>query len=417
MKRRRVALRLAIAALSAAVALGAAELALQAASHLSPRLAYRLERTHPRHLPDARLGHRPHPYYPDHDDRGFRNASVPSRTCLLALGDSMTYGHKVRRREAWPQVLAASAEIAVYNMAYGGWGPAHARLLLPDGLALRPRLVIYGLYTGNDLWDAYHLTYGLEELTGLRGSDPGLGAELAALPEPGFAPLPMVAERGPEHAAPRAWMAQHSALYGLLRSAKRGWAARRDRRRDPYFAHDWDAVLAAIEKNDRFTVFEHEGLRTVFTAGQRRFAVDRGDPRIAEGSRLAVELLAEMASGSADAGAGFAVLLIPTKEQVFCPEVERGREPELDRLCDLEAELLGDLAAELGSRRVPVIDALPALRQALVAGESPYPISANGHPNARGQRALAQAVSEALAARLPGALAGCREVRAAREAQ
>ena len=39
-------------------------------------------------IPDARLGSRPNPEYPEHDSKGFRNPSVPNLAEIVALGDS-----------------------------------------------------------------------------------------------------------------------------------------------------------------------------------------------------------------------------------------------------------------------------------------------------------------------------------------
>jgi lysophospholipase L1-like esterase len=42
------------------------------------------------------------------------------------------------------------------------------------------------------------------------------------------------------------------------------------------------------------------------------------------------------------------------------------------------------------------VDALPALRACLSRGESPYAISADGHPNAVGHRAIAEELAREL---------------------
>jgi hypothetical protein len=386
--------KLALLVAAATAALAVAEVGLGIAASRSPALRYLLAREQIRLLPDERLGHRPHPHYPDHDQRGFRNDSVPRHPpCLVALGDSQTYGHHVQRDEAWPQAVTRIAGISSYNMAFGGWGPGQALYLLDQALAMEPRIVAYGLYTGNDLYDSFHAAYGLGTLAHLATTDQARHRRLALAPPPDFDQfLPGREPRLERHGAGRAWLARRSQLYGLLRAARRARLERGRRASDPFGSDDWQAVRAVTGDRERFFPVDRPPVRTVFTPAWRTLALDRGDDAIAEGYRVTVDALDEMRRRVSSRSARFVVVLIPTKETVYAPWVAAGEDPRYDRLTRLEQAVIEDLERDLARRGVEVIDVLPALRRSVETGEAPYRISADGHKSHAGHRHVAEAV-------------------------
>lgn len=386
--------KLGLFAASVLGALALAEVGLGIAATRSPTLRYMLSREQVRLLPDDRLGHRPHPLYPDHDEQGFRNESVPADPpCLVALGDSQTYGHHVRRDEAWPQVVARSGGIASYNMAFGGWGPGQALLQLDQALDLGPSFVVYGLYTGNDLFDAFHAVYRLRAAPHLATTDPARHRRFALSPAPDFTRF--VPRREPpreRHGAVRSSLARRSRLYGLLRAAKRARFERSRRASDPFDAEDWQRVREVTGDRQLFFAVDRPPVRTVFTPAWRTLALDRADATIAEGYRITVDALAEMNRRASSRSVRFVVVLIPTKETVYARWVGAGEDPLYDRLTQLDLAVIEDLRRDLARRGVAVIDALPALRRSIEAGEPPYPVSADGHKNPVGHRRVAAAV-------------------------
>ena len=89
------------------------------------------------------------------------------------------------------------------------------------------------------------------------------------------------------------------------------------------------------------------------------------------------------------------MLLIPTKEFAFADAVARAgnlRDPVYDRLIAQEGEILREVREELVARGVPVVEAAEALRAVIAEGQNPYFETENGHPNAVGQRAIAELV-------------------------
>lgn len=367
------------------------EVALRAACSLWPPASQLL--THHR-VADDRLGWRFNPDYPDIDRWGFRNPQVPQQVDVLVLGDSQTYGYGVELSQSWPQRLAAHSQRSVYSVACSGYGPIHGLAMFDSLLALQPTQVLAAVYPGNDLFDTYQLVYEHDQLTHLRSADADLQQRIriAEADEPMASRARTVTRLGrptwPLRDAARA----HSYVFNLIQHATGGSGALGGRS-----AADWQAQQRRASRYaDFLTAFEGpDQARTVFTVPKRLLPQQLSDPRIAEGLRLMDRGLREIALRSRRAGADVAFVWIPTKELVFAPLVD---EPsaEFERLVQLETEIqryVQNIAAEIG---VPIIDSLPALRESLTRGNSPYTITADGHPNAGGYDEIARTVSAAL---------------------
>jgi lysophospholipase L1-like esterase len=394
-------------AFGCATALGAAfalELLLQLAAWSSERvdrlLSLGLERT----LPDARLGARPNPALPDHDVVGWRNELRPERAAIVAIGDSQTYGDEVQREDAWPQRLGRHVGSTTYNLALGGYGPVQYLRLVDDAMELSPELVLVGLYSGNDLADAYAAVH-----------ERGLAPEL--LPDTSRrAALAAVASDREDLAA--AWRATgaarrgrvrqafrdhvsdpielHSRLFGLARALVRAasppTAAFAAARRKP-----WEHYAASVASADPdlLFAFHDEVAATVLTPAARAALLDPTDPRVEEGIRIALSSL-ELAAARCAPGCRVAVVGIPTKEFVFAERVVAAGvavPPLYTRLIEHERAFWSRVRAFLDERRIPFIETTEALRSALGRGEDQYPPDWNGHPNAAGNDAIALAVA------------------------
>ncbi|MBZ5634672.1 MAG: hypothetical protein LAO55_16235 [Acidobacteriia bacterium] len=142
-------------------------------------------------------------------------------------------------------------------------------------------------------------------------------------------------------------------------------------------------------------------MRTVLVPEYRLSALKMEDPRIHEGLRTSIEALTRMASIAQDTDARFTIVLIPTKELVFYDTFGGGGNGALLAVAQLaqeEQKMWNELKKELHLRGISYIDTLPALRESLSAGESPYPIGADGHPTAQGHKVIAATVWSAIAA-------------------
>jgi hypothetical protein len=125
------------------------------------------------------------------------------------------------------------------------------------------------------------------------------------------------------------------------------------------------------------------------------------DPRIHEGLRLSIEAIRRMSRITQPQNVRFMAALIPTKEFVFFAAF-RGKlnnvSAPLAELARREEIMWTEVKKELDASGVAYAELLPALRDSLAAGKSPYPESFDGHPNSQGHKVIAAAVWSALTA-------------------
>ncbi len=396
---------------------------LRALVALSPAIAYRL-RPFEVHLnvdgneinatrelvPDPVLGYRFSPHSGRFDAWGYRNPQVPAQCDVLALGDSMTFGHDVASAESWPRVLAARGALCAYNAGVGGYGPLEYRRVLDDTLKLAPRIVVVGLFLGNDLHDAFRAAYLRDGLpfARWRHPDPAVVAQMLALEAKeslrvrslhlvGMTDAPTPAR---DPGGKRRWIADHTAVGSLLREAGRSvdelranWGSGQP---VPVGERNLEPFEVSAAKPHRYGWDHDPHDRTVFVEPDAvALSIDLDDPRIREGARITRAALTEIRDEAARHGARLFVVLIPTKESVYAPFVDPDRDhlpASSARLVAMESRVRGELSGFTRDAGIPTLDALPPLRQSLAAGEAPYHPSDDGHPSATGQAAIARAL-------------------------
>jgi hypothetical protein len=362
-------------------------------------------------LPDPVLGFRLNPDVPDHDEAGFRNASAVRSADLVALGDSQTYGTGVGREQAWPQQLSALSGQSTYNMGVPGYGPVHELVLMRRATTLHPRWVIEAFYSGNDLYDAYNMVYTRHQVRDLRSTDQAVLSAIEKAETESSLDQTMdrlfqvyigafdLENHQQSATGVRQYLSEHSKLWGLLRATRRVVL----QYRDGALAADttWSQqVNRAQRSNGLWKLFERGSIRTVLVPEYRLSALKMEDIRIHEGLRISVEALTRMASITEETGARFTIVLIPTKELVFYDTFGGGDGalPAIAQLAQEEQKMWSELKREVHLKGVSYIDMLPALRESLSVGDSPYPIGADGHPNAQGHKVIAATVWSAIAA-------------------
>jgi hypothetical protein len=345
--------------LSAAAAELVLRLRLDPVDYLQPRLA-----PHPvlRHVIVPGSGH--------HDAWGFRNAEVPERVEILAVGDSQTYGVSAPARESWPAWLESLSGRRVYNLSLGGYGPPDYHYLLRElGLSLDPEIVVIGFYLGNDLPRAADVAAGRSRPSrALRGGDdPRL-----------LGPL-------------RSWLAGHSVLYQALKfGLPRLTEALRFRE--------------AAARDDAVAV-EHPVARTFLTPGLRLAALDQERPRNRKGLDATLAELEAIADTCRAHELRCVDLLIPTKESVYWElareQLAQESYARLARLVSEEEAVRRAMVGRLQELGVEWVDPLPALR-ARVGEARLYPANADGHPLGAGYRVIAASVLRQLRDGGPG---------------
>lgn len=370
---------LGLLALSSALAIGMVEFGLRWAVQPSDFLQATL-------VADPVLGQRIEPHSTGHDGMGFRNAAVPQRARVIAIGDSNTYGVSAPREGSWPAQLGGLLGEPVYNMGLGGFGPLqYLHLSQHQALELKPEVIVVGVYMGNDLMDAYYVARDLAHWHTWRQSTAASAGADAVEPE---AP----AERGKRFGALRDWLSRHSVLYAVLRGTVfQRWAAR-----------ERDRQVAESPPNLRWAWSDpvRPDVRTVFTPHLRLAAQDLRQAAPAEGLRIGQRALLALNEAMRQAGVKVLVAFIPTKERAYCAYLKAhsatAMPPEHSLLCDREAEAQSAWQRHLQEQGVATLNLLPALEAQIAGHQQLYLTDADGHPQAAGYSVIARAVATAL---------------------
>jgi len=316
------------------------------------------------------------------DKWGFRNREVPQDADFVAVGDSHTYGNTARMKESWPYVLGQLTGRRVYNMGMGGYGPnQYFYLSTTKALSLKPRMLIWGLYMGDDFEGAFSLAYGLYHLAYLRKLPP-------QKVDPNVWEAPESDTWGKRT---RVWLSRHSLLYQLVFHALLGDLIKGEVQiRKASELYPGISTSLIIADKHIAEAFRPKGILT---------RLDLENPSIREGMRITFDLLKQMNEICQQNHVQFLVVVIPTKEMVFSDYLEHNSRVPLDDVID---RLLVNerLAREqtfkfMTDTNIAHVDALPALKRSVEQGL--YARSAGDmHPNKNGYRVIAEAVAKAL---------------------
>jgi len=365
--------------ISTALTLATSELIFRLAARMFPRVEAVLFGQAPSTLPDVELEIRGNPRFPEHDVNGFRNKGVPDTTDIVAIGDSHTYGTSVAFNEAWPRVLEKLSSCRVYSMALGNYGPLQYAILAKRALQLKPRLILVGIYFGNDFYDNWKMY--------LRTPNKYLVPNemlTEALKREQRKPLADDIEEffymGQRHAAsepswsPRFFLARNSALWGFARAIKNKLISPQNAALTP-------------EQLGYASVFEGPDWKTILTSRYREAVENADDPRIRVGiwlTKWAIQHIDQMAKQNS---IETIFILLPTKESVFVDKVKGAADHKyFQKLTTEEEQLRQDLIEYMKKNSFGYIDMAPSLRS---MAQQPYFEDADGHPNAAGQKTIA----------------------------
>lgn len=337
-------------------------------------------------VPDPVLGHRIEPLQGGHDALGFRNASVPTRADIVALGDSQTYGVGAPRDGSWPQQLGVLTGRSVYSMALGGYSPPDY-LYLAQQVAprLRPHQLIVGVYLGNDLLEACWAVQKRAYWARWRSSEAGDMCE-----DGDERDIPEAPKR---FGAARDWLSRHSVVYGVLKAALLSTAGKHEQRRA--------AAPGSPDQHFPWVDPAQPTVRTVFTPQARLMAMDVRRRGVREGLRIAKLVLTEVATLARRNDESLLVVLIPTKERVYCEHLRRAGislPSAFGALCSAEDRIKSDLLQQLSASDIAHVDVLVPLQLEVSRHVVLYPTDSDGHPRASGYSVIARAVAAALPA-------------------
>jgi lysophospholipase L1-like esterase len=335
---------------------------------------------------DPVLGHRIEPHTTGHDALGFRNARVPEQADVVAVGDSQTYGVNATRDGSWPHQLGLLLGQPVYSMAIGGYGPMdYLYLIQHDAPKLRPKQILVGFYFGNDLMDACWAVdqrshWSAWRLDGVKMCEP-------TYPPPGHS------EPAKRVGALRDWMASHSVLYGVIKATLL--------RRLVTWQKDQAATQAPRDLQMLWVDPVEPSVHTIFTPGQRLSMLDPKLRSIQEGMRITKKAFDEMRDETTKQGARLMIVLIPTKERVYCAYLKQSGVVLPDsyvRLCEAEEQVRREMTNHLASAGIRYVDVAGPLQEQTTKHVQVYPTDGDGHPLAAGYGLIAKSVYDALKA-------------------
>lgn len=316
------------------------------------------------------------------DAWGFRNREVPKTADIVAVGDSHTFGNTAKMDESWPYVLGRLTGRHVYNMGIGGYGPNQYFYLSNNrALSLKPNVIVWGLYMGDDFQNAYSITYGLNYWANLRKL-PGQNADADIWDPP--APKPSWLKKA------RVWLSWHSVIYQLAFHASPGGRLQGEAQiRNAAQLYPGAATSLIVPTKNILEAFRPKSMLS---------RLDQENQDIREGMRITFELIKEMNEICQQHHIRFLVVVIPIKEEVFSDYLEHN--PQLP-LSDVLDKLLPNdrLARErtfefLSESHIPYVDPLPALKHSV--GDDLYARSGTDmHPSKNGYRVIGEAVFEA----------------------
>jgi hypothetical protein len=317
------------------------------------------------------------------DAWGFRNPKVAESADIVAVGDSHTYGNTATMDQSWPYVLAQLTGQRVYNMGMGGYGPNQYFYLLKNrALSLNPKVIICGLYMGDDFENAYSITYGLDYWASLRS------LQLRKANYKIWDTAPVDVSRNKKA---RVWLSQHSVIYQLVfHGPLMGLVQGEYQIRHAAELYPGAATTLDIPEKNILEAFRPEGLAV---------RLDQHSAAVQEGMRITFELLKEMKDLCDQHQIRFVVLVIPTKEQVFSEYLERESRLPLNNI--LETLISNERIARkrtfefLDQTGIRYVDGLPALKTSLKS-QLYARTAADMHPNRNGYRVIAEAVSREL---------------------
>jgi hypothetical protein len=280
------------------------------------------------------------------DEKGFRNSSpVPKAADIVVVGDSMAFGYGVADDATWTHGLATQLDdYTIMNFALIGGAPQqYLRVLKTETLELNPKLVLFMLFPGNDLKDAQNFQDWLEADTKVTY------------------PEWRSARRAPSDWNPLRGLTEGSYLMAF-QHALRSTLMLRWTGSTITFGDDQRLQLApAVYENDALMAHpEHPVFRLVMTT-------------IEKAQRL-----------SRTQGSHFLVLLMPTKEEVYLPLLDKPA-----------PALIENLRPALEAQHIPYIDLTPYF-QARARATGPLFFEVDGHPNADGYRLIADVVLDYL---------------------
>ncbi len=298
------------------------------------------------------------------DPVGFRNPwPWPDPPIDIAVvGDSVAFGYGVADNESWPAVLArARPGTKLVNLSVVGAGPQqYLRVFETFGVQLRPKLLLVGLWAGNDFGDAR--LFRDWQLSGAGGNDMvwrDFGTRERATLSLRH-PVVTTGELFRRYAYP---VLRRSSAYNLIWAIRGGWDRHSSR----------SSIMLPFPDGSRLEL-SPDGLRDVA-------AIARPET---EEFRLLFDALATLWAASRRENIRMLIVLQPFREEVYLPGIDPDTPDPTRALRDA-----------FDAAGIAYLDLAPVFRDHARAGECLYR-ELDGHPNAAGYALIAELVLASL---------------------
>lgn len=337
------------------------------------------------------------------DANGFRNSVVPQDPYMVVMGDSQTRGLNASSEESWPNQLGEIIGEEVYQMAFDRYGPAQYSYLTDQALKeFSPDLIVWGLYLGNDIFDAYDHVYSNDFWEDMRKDEmKGLREKIAEKSEKVNREV-REAKNSESFSFKilqvRQWLRSHSKVYALLGNGTRGirealgFAADKEERRA-------EKIAWAKNNPDLAFFYQREPHTTILSPAYRYEVVNLKNKATREGWRLTKELIKKNKRRTKEHGVEFAIVVIPTKELVYGNFMQQERKqlsPELADIVERERVLYQTVLDFCNTEEIPCSGVDDELVSAMKQGVKIYPETLDGHPIASGYKVIGRGVRDFL---------------------
>ena len=293
------------------------------------------------------------------DGQGFRTPGPwPQRAALVVVGDSVAFGYGADAPHAWPAIVADSRRgDPLINLALIGASPQqYLRVYERFGVALRPKLLLVGIFARNDFWDAEMFDRWLNSGTGgnyLVWRDFGMpGPVRFSISDP-IGTLRRAFDR---YASPRL---HSSRVYNLVR-AVRGTITNGD---------------SAVSETIRFD----DGRQIVLSRADY-LAKHALGTKTSQAFGLAIDAFERIHATAAANGTQTLMVLQPSKEETYLPLLQ----PDVP-------DATAALREAFDERGIAYLDLAPPFRERAAAGARLF-YEADGHPNPAGYDLTARLV-------------------------
>jgi len=255
--------------------------------------------------------------------------------------------------------------------------PHYLHLLKTKTLDFAPKIVIVGLYFGNDLVDAYNLVYSNEYWQKYRNPE-----IIGANAKNTTATTTQI--KGKFLNETRNWLAHRSVLYRLITQSAMGNVVR---------LNEFKSEASEVIDIKLATV------RQLFMPGYRLESLDRNSLKVEEGIRISKVVIHEIKQYCLSNQIELIFVLIPTKELVYSKLLKDSLNNKIPNVLlksfEYEVSIRSEFFQYFKKSNIRYIDVLPALREAATNGKDIYPIN-DGHTNGQGYSVIAKKINDSL---------------------